>query len=342
MSPDRRVIKYQPGILTRAAQLFFCGLLFSVVIPVLRVAGAQTTVPAYILLDDYWQLVADSLDQVNQLIDIPPDRAREPLIRLAERWESISGVQLPNGDAIPLDASFLSGKMRADPPDLQSLANLLETLQSEKDQPPSASFTNADIHPLETILARPEFQWRAAEPSAWRRFLDRLWQGFWEIMVRLLGSRAGEAGSSIVNVAVILLGILILFLALLFAWRGIQGSLAAEVELDLDRSMDERLLTADSAFQQAQQLSEQGNNRLAVRYLYLSSLLLLEERGLLRYDRSRTNREYLRSLAGQPELVKNLQAVVETFDRVWYGYQSLETDDFQRYQAEVVKLRRLR
>jgi hypothetical protein len=77
-----------------------------------------------------------------------------------------------------------------------------------------------------------------------------------------------------------------------------------------------------------------------VRYLYLSSLLLLEERDLIRYDRSQTNQEYLRSVAGRPELAVILQDVIDVFDRVWYGFQSLDSRAYAQYQARVEQLRR--
>ena len=100
------------------------------------------------------------------------------------------------------------------------------------------------------------------------------------------------------------------------------------------------ILTADMALKKAQQLSSGGDYRTAVRYLYLSSLLLLDERGLLRYDRSQTNREYLRSVANHPHLANPLRRVIDVFDRVWYGYQPLTQDDYTRYAEQVNKLRR--
>ena len=63
-------------------------------------------------------------------------------------------------------------------------------------------------------------------------------------------------------------------------------------------------------------------------------------RGLLRYDRSLTNREYLRSVAHVPELAGVLQDVVNIFDRVWYGYQPITPETYDRYAAQVQALRR--
>ena len=66
----------------------------------------------------------------------------------------------------------------------------------------------------------------------------------------------------------------------------------------------------------------------------------LEERGILRYDRSQTNREYINSVAHSPRLAARLRGVVEVFDRVWYGYQPLDEATYDRYAEEVKDLRR--
>jgi hypothetical protein len=102
----------------------------------------------------------------------------------------------------------------------------------------------------------------------------------------------------------------------------------------------EAQLTATSALQQATTLARDGDYRTAVRYLYLSSLLWLDESGMLRYDRALTNREYVASLASNPDLQARLVPIVETFDRVWYGHTTLDTESFQAYRQRVEELRR--
>ena len=82
-----------------------------------------------------------------------------------------------------------------------------------------------------------------------------------------------------------------------------------------------------------------GDYRNAVRYLYLSSLLLLDEQGMLRYDRSRTNREVLRSVSSKPELAVPLHDVIDVFDRVWYGFEALDDKTYQTYVERVDDLR---
>ena len=106
------------------------------------------------------------------------------------------------------------------------------------------------------------------------------------------------------------------------------------------RDDPEARLTSNSAIQQASGLARGGDYRTAVRYMYLSALLWLDERDLLRYDRAMTNHEYLDHLEGNPELRNRLVPIVEVFDRVWYGYASLDAQSFEAYRQQVEALRR--
>ena len=66
---------------------------------------------------------------------------------------------------------------------------------------------------------------------------------------------------------------------------------------------------------------------------------MLDERGLLRYDRSRTNREYLRSVSSKSQLATPLRDVIDVFDRVWYGFESVDEQTYQSYLQHVDELR---
>jgi hypothetical protein len=81
--------------------------------------------------------------------------------------------------------------------------------------------------------------------------------------------------------------------------------------------------------------------RSAIRYLYLSSLLTLDERGLIHYDRALTNREHLRQIGDNPQLVKALSPVVHTFDRVWYGFAPVDESLYQDFRQNVERLEQL-
>ena len=121
-----------------------------------------------------------------------------------------------------------------------------------------------------------------------------------------------------------------------YNWRW----LVKDAELAGDGPGEHEVLTSETALQRAEALSRGGNYRNAVRYLYLSALLLLDERGLLRYDRSRTNREYLRTVSDSPALIQPLRTVIEIFDRVWYGFEPIDAQTYQEYVERVGELRK--
>jgi hypothetical protein len=132
-----------------------------------------------------------------------------------------------------------------------------------------------------------------------------------------------------------------LLLILGYIARSLFVNFAPEVASGPDGALHE-VLTAETALRRAHTLSTGGDFRAAVRYLYLSALLILDEHGVLRYDRSLTNREYLRTVADLPEVAATLREVIEVFDRVWYGYQPLDQAAYEQYATRVAELRRRR
>jgi hypothetical protein len=141
------------------------------------------------------------------------------------------------------------------------------------------------------------------------------------------------------RIPLLVTAVLLFLLSLFFVSRGLSRSLVREAHLEGEGSESDDLLTSQGAFKRAEDLSVQGDYRNAIRYLYLSSLLVLDEQGVMRYDRSRTNREYLRSVSSRPELAAPLHDVIEVFDRVWYGFQKVDENTYKSYVEHVEELR---
>ena len=317
--------------------------------PVMRQSHLQLSLPAAsspaappLPIEEYWQLVRDTQELIVDLTDLPPDVVRARLQGTATQWENVETVLLPDNTVVPVDHSFIVSQLRSDEPDLGALEALLNALLAESASWPIGKFSEADIRALEDILERAEFQWKPAKPSLLQEWWRKVQRSVAELLARIFGDSGIEAGFSVLEYLLFGLGMATIILVLVYALRGMRMSIIQETELDADDLLGDEGLDADSALHKAQELSSQGDYRQAVRYLYLSSLLLLEERGLLRYDRSRTNREYLRSVAHQPELSASLSEVVDVFDRVWYGYQSLDQATFEHYSNQVINLRRQR
>ena len=310
-------------------------LLFSAI--GLKVAAAPLT--SAIPLDQYWDLVRFSRQTLADLKGESAGTVRAGLDDLAAQWQAVTEVQLESGETIPLDNALLLSSLRAEEPNLADLTQTFNSLLAAHGNYPRARFTSEDLQPLKEILARPEFQWKETASNPINEWVQKMWDRFTAWLNKLFPDK--EVTVEVPGTGLSIwtwLTVLLLVLILVYVFRGLFADLVAEAELNANGDLDE-ILTADIAFQRAQSLSRGGDYRAAVRYLYLSSLLLLDERGLLRYDRTRTNREYLRTVSDKPELSQQLSEVIDVFDNVWYGYHELDEEHFKHYSDRVEELK---
>ena len=195
----------------------------------------------------------------------------------------------------------------------------------------------ADLDPLKEILARPEFQWQEAQTVEAPDWLNRIFEVVTSFIDRIVYTLASLIVQG--RTVFIVLGSILFTLILIYISKLLSRSLAGNAQLAEQDAEGEGIVTSKGAFKRAETLSMQGDYRNAIRYLYLSSLLVLDEQGLMRYDRSRTNREYLRSVSSKPELAKPLRDVIDVFDRVWYGFEGVDEQTYQSYVERVDELR---
>jgi Domain of unknown function (DUF4129) len=71
------------------------------------------------------------------------------------------------------------------------------------------------------------------------------------------------------------------------------------------------------------------DHRQSVRYLYLKSLRLLNDRGLIRYHQESTNREYLQQLSATPQEAPFRDLTI-AYEKIWYGEFPLDDRQFGR------------
>lgn len=187
---------------------------------------------------------------------------------------------------------------------------------------------------LEQILSRPEFQWPEQQPS----LLERIWEWLVRQLINWLPSEA--SGGRIVTILLISAGVLTVGLILYFVYRRLRREITPDVEPG-PLAQDGDPQNARGAMDRARDLSHLGDYRQALRYLYLSTLLLLEERGFIRYDRSRTNLEYLQSVVDHPQLATHLGEVIEVFERSWYGLRAPDAQTYARFEQQVRSIREL-
>ena len=326
-SPSLRGCSSRSNLLQRQRDCFVGTLRVSTLL-------AMTKQNAPITFDGYWELIRNTRQAIVQMQAKPGATIRQELNALASRWEQVTTVELSDNSVMPVDSSYLAAQLRNDPSELKRLESLLDALLRAHEEYPQKVFTLEDVASLNKILARPEFQWQEQQAPQTPNWLMKFYDWMERIMNRFLNATVQYG-----RVPLIIAAVLLFILSLFFISRGLSRSLVREAQLATEDSDNEDMLTSKGAFKRAESLSTQGNYRNAIRYLYLSSLLVLDEQGLMRYDRSRTNREYLRSLSSKPELVKPLRDVIDVFDRVWYGFETVDEQTYQSYVERVDELR---
>lgn len=113
--------------------------------------------------------------------------------------------------------------------------------------------------------------------------------------------------------------------------REVRGEEAPEIAVD-------QVDTEKVALARAETAVESNDFRSALRYLYLSAILHLQERGILPYDKSLTNREYLHQSPTDIDLQATLGPAVSVFDEVWYGHKPCDADTVANYRNLLEKI----
>lgn len=247
-----------------------------------------------------------------------------------EALRQVAAVQLPSGEVIKLQPAL------SEEHTLDQALNRLRLIQSQLAASESDN-TAARLEQLKRILARPEFG-----PTLWERivnWLRDLLRRLWPDQVSPEAGAAAETASNVLQWVIASVGGVLIALLLSYWLHGFLRSFVADAEARRRLEAGEDApLTATEARQQAARLAQLGNYRQAVRQLYLSALLQLEDSGFLNKDRSLTNREYVAQVAHIPPIYIRFRPVVETFDAVWYGIREPDHEAFHRYEQAIDSL----
>jgi hypothetical protein len=129
------------------------------------------------------------------------------------------------------------------------------------------------------------------------------------------------------SAAIVAIGVAIALALVLLLRRGLRAAIVAQSELtELSAPLPP---TSGEAVAIAQRHAQEGRFREACHYVFLSTLLWIEERGQAEFQPAATNREYLAQIASQPLVARALRPVVSRFDRVWYGQDQVTEADYR-------------
>ncbi len=220
---------------------------------------------------------------------------------------------------------------------LHSLTQQIGLLRQAIVQVPAQTGPAAEKASAQAVLSQPEF---ASDPPPPPSFTDKI--AAW--LDKLFSSRTPQ-GPNLPNAnPYVIKGILIAIAAGAFAvlvWVLVQAIGTREARrkplaLDEEEAVLMEARDTDSLLALAEQQANAGDYRRAFRLVYLASLVALDTNGVLHFDRSKTNWEYLRAMraAGRGDVYTALTPLTREFDQVWYGLATADASQYARALAQ--------
>ncbi|MEO8611371.1 MAG: DUF4129 domain-containing protein [Chloroflexota bacterium] len=242
-------------------------------------------------------------------------------------WEGVERVKLYNGNSVAIDLAWIRDALAdGQPATLDALGRQVRALLDYHDSGfyGDGNFGgNPSLAALAEVLRDPRFQYADLTPTPVPE------------IPQAEPAKPAEA-SSLAQIALLVAGIAVVIAVFVYFARSLQVQQAA---IETDENADPT--TSTDAQSRADENAQSQDYRSAIRYMYLASLLMLDERGVIHYDSSLTNREHLRHLRDKPQVYDVLRRVINAFEEVWYGYLPVDETYYQRFRQQVDELHRI-
>jgi hypothetical protein len=236
-------------------------------------------------------------------------------------------------DALRLAASAETSKNKQNAEkealsELSDARSRLAEMTQEPASPPATVFVPGNVsnirRKLDSILGSGDYP-QAKAPS----LLERIWRDFLRWLLNSI-VRAMPSGSSPAAIYLLELAVIAIPCGLLIWWfirrlqvqrLGLSGDNVPHPSAPSAQGWQEWL-------EQGQALGREGRWREAIHHVYWAAISCLESRRLWPADRTRTPREYLALLSGNPETQADLSFLTRSFEHTWYGGRQASERDF--------------
>lgn len=286
---------------------------------------------------EYQEQLRDVAKVLDRMVTIDP--------RSSEWGSALDTVKPPelheveaDGQRVPMDPRWVKDALMAiskeqNPHRAQALLNELRNgvrlLESEvSGQAPEWPEVKSDLSQILEGLER-QMKWKRRASLPWDLLL---------LLLRWLKELLRSTGLLKIALFGLYLCLLLVPIAILVSlWKKTERRPASQsVQAELGEGT---ATTQDSGAlrEQAQMHLSRGEYQLAIRCLHLSLLCLLAERGLIAFDPSKTNGEYVRMLQDKPSLHVVLRALTRRFDDIWYGTKTASLTLYQQFEQDYVK-----
>ncbi len=291
---------------------------------------------------DFWNLVSKT-DQVLQTqTDVPEAGTFD---EIASQWRRLNFVCLDNGERISVEGGYIARALDT-PENLQarlSISPMVKALEAtRKIQLPDPD--PAVQQHLKEILSRPEFQWPAPRANPLADWVLSIFNRLFAWMDRLLAGRNLDGNwVRILQSCLLIIGTLLFGALIYFIVNSLRRSFTPDTNINSILQPGDEYLDASAAQLRAEDFASIGDWRSALRYKYLFCLLTLDEAGILRFEKSRTNHEYLAGLnsAGSQPMFVLFSRLVEIFENSWYGFQPIDSSSYSAYAGQANDLQQL-
>ncbi len=280
----------------------------------------------------------------DEVADLLPPRERVEwggrFVEVDNRWvhEALEKtVEGEEDEKIAAGLRALAGRLRA-----------LEVRLGELDAlAPSDVDRDAERGRLNSILRRPEFNRQAPQQQS---ALERMIEDFLEWFISLFPKVAPVApgASPLVSTATLVTVIVLCLLVVVYVVRLVWLRRGAGVKsLGLRRGarvvLGERIEVDQSAsdlLDEAERLARAGEPRGAIRKAYVALLCELGDRGVVRLEQHKTNRDYLDAVrrAARPRLYTEMLPLTSDFELHWYGLRAASDADWESFKTRCRKV----
>ena len=229
---------------------------------------------------------------------------------------------------------------------LAARATQVDTVLEEAAADPGAAGEETAAAPeelLDDILEQKRYQAPPEDPKlahAAARFRDTVrsaWKSVKDFVADVFRPR--EGGGVLETIRRLgLMGLAVLTVALI-GWLVARALMRAAVDTAVEEpetEMPEAPPQPAEMAAEAKSRVHSGDNRGAIRALYLALLGRLHQQGVIVYDRHRTNREYLRAMRAGAARKAAFAALVEVFDRKWYGKEACSREEVEAFERDTL------
>lgn len=129
----------------------------------------------------------------------------------------------------------------------------------------------------------------------------------------------------------------LLFILCFILWlvvRSLKGMISSGQAIPLTQKQERMVFESVYFERQAQLFEGKGDFLKAMHYYYMAILALLHKKGIIRYDKSKTNREFEEMIVAYQNqgLTNSFSLFSQLFEMNWYGLKPLKYEDWEAFQ----------